>query len=512
MSSPRIKDAAFLILAQAATKGFTFILNQLLLRRITPEIFGIAAYLEFINNTILFFSREAERLTIQRIKSDDPQNTHRAVVNFAYMPILLSWPILGLVYYIQKSSSLFVDTISKLPNFKWIIAILVSLIQIELLAEPLFSLNQFEMNLKIRSKAESLAVFMKCLVTFSVVLLLQNDSLNLISPVFAFALGHVAYSTTTYLQYWLNWSGSYPIISKLKNGCLLESSVVPMFRSLGVQMIFKHLLTEGDTLLVSYLFSVSEQGAYSVISNYGSLLARLLFQPIEETLRVSMTKLLANKDANPKSSYEFMEILIIFYANLCSLVVLGGYSNGSFMLRSILGNNKSWQTSEIFEAFPYYILYIPFMAFNGILEAFLSSASSHKQINQFSVFMSILSVAVLGLLYYLIGELRLGILGLVASNIVNMSLRIVYCCIFMTSFYQEAAYFKPRILLRRMIMPLISALSFLIVQFKVFGHVTTRSFQEFAISLCFCFLCLGVNIWNERSLLKYFIHSKRKLQ
>lgn len=510
MSSPRIKDALFLILAQAATKGFTFILNQLLLRRITPVVFGVAAYFEFINNTVLFFSREAERLTIQRIKCDDSQNTHRAIVNFAYLPLLLSWPILVVVYYIQKSSSLYVETISLIPHFKWLMAILIALIQIELLAEPLYSLSQFEMNMKIRSKAESLAVFMKCLVTFSVILALQKDSYSTISPIFAFALGHLAYSMTTCLLYWLNQLGAYPIVHKLKNGSFLDSSVVPIFRSLCIQMIFKHLLTEGDTLLVSYLLSVSEQGAYSVISNYGSLLARLLFQPIEETLRVSLTKLLANKESSPKSTYESMEILIIFYANLCSLVVLGGYSNGSFMLRSILGNSKSWQKSDVFSVFPYYILYIPFMAFNGILEAFLSSASTHKEINRFSVFMSILSIAVLGLLYYLISELRLGIIGLVISNIINMSLRILYCSNFIASYYKEAADFKPGALLRRVITPVLLALSIFFVQFKIFGHATTNSLKEFVISLCLCVLCLGGNIWNERMLVKKAISFKRK--
>lgn len=510
MSSPRIKDAAFLILAQVVTKGFTFVLNQLLLRRITPEVFGVAAYLEFINNTVLFFSREAERLTIQRIKNDDPHNTHRAVVNFAYLPLFLSWPILALVFYMQKSSSLFLNTICVIPHFWWIVAILFVLIQIELLAEPMYSLSQFEMNLKVRSKAESLAVFMKCLVTFLVILALQKNSYGIISPVFAFALGHLAYALTMYLQYWLNRSGTYPAIRRLKDGSLLESSVVPIFRSLGVQMVFKHLLTEGDTLLVSYLFSVSEQGAYSVISNYGSLLARLLFQPIEETLRVSLTKLLANKEASFKSSYEFMEILVIFYANLCSLVVLGGFSNGSFLIRSILGDNKSWQKSDVFAMFPYYILYIPFMAFNGIFEAFFSSASSHKQINHFSVFMSILSVAVLGLLYYLIGELKLGILGLILSNIVNMSLRIIYCGVCMISYYKEAPDFKPGTLLKRTLTPILTAAIFFLAQFKIIGHATSESFREFVISVLLCFLCLMCNLWNERSLVKNAVSFKRK--
>lgn len=510
MSSPSIKDAALLILSQTVTKGFTFISNQLLLRRITPETFGIANYFDFIVNTVLFFSREAERMSVQRIRRDYPGDTHKAIINFAYLPFLLSWPIFGLVYLMQMSSELYTKTIVSIPNYCWLLAILIALVELDLLSEPFFSLSQFEIDMKIRSKSESLAVFMKCITTFVCIYLLNNGLIPFASPVFAFAFGHLAYSLTLYVIYWLHYTKNYPKISKLASGEYLDRGVFPIWSSLSIQMVFKHLLTEGDTLLISYLFTASEQGVYSLISNYGSLLARLLFQPIEETLRVSMTKLFAKKDKDYQESYIYMEKLTIFYANLCVLVLLGGYSNGAFILRCLLGNNLNWQKSDVFTLFPYYIVYIPFMAFNGIFEGFLSSSCSHKEIRKFSYFMSFLSVVVLAILYVLIGKMNMGVLGLVISNICNMTLRLVYCIIYMRLFYGAKVDTNKSYLLRRLVTPVTVGALVFCAQYALIGRAMTRSFKEFVLSTILCLICLLCNMWNERELIKRLIFKRKK--
>ncbi|RKP30620.1 flippase [Metschnikowia bicuspidata] len=505
-----MKGAIFLILVQAITKGFTFVSNQLLLRSITPEVFGVAAYFEFIVKSVLFFSREAERMSVQRINEDNPQDTHRAVVNFAYLPFLLSWPVLGLVHAMQRSSDIYTSTICSLPNFQWLLAILVLLVEIELLAEPFYSLSQFDVNLKLKSKAESLAVFMKCIVTFVAILFISSLSKSKVTPVMAFALGHLAYSSTFYFVYWRNNNKGYPTISTLRSGTYLNQKVLPIWRSFSLQMILKHLLTGGDTLIVSYFFSASELGAYSVISNYGSLLARLLFQPIEETLHVSMAKMFSGKDKNYKESYASMKALTIFYSNLCSLVVLGGYSNGSFMLFTVLGSSSTWQKSDVFSVFPYYILYIPFMAANGIFEGFFSSVSTHQQIGRFSMFMSLLSIAVSTLLYVLIGKLHMGIIGLIISNIANMVLRITYCLLFMRLFYKDKVNVNLWELMKRLLFPIVLALTAYAAQYTIIGGLMTSTLKEFLISLALCCLSLFGNLWNERALIKSLLSPNLK--
>lgn len=102
--------ATFLMMGQLFTKLVTFILNNLLIRFLSPRIFGITAFLEFIQGTVLFFSRDAIRLSTLRISDsgngiiddddeEEYQETHykskvlQTAVNFAYIPFWIGFPL-----------------------------------------------------------------------------------------------------------------------------------------------------------------------------------------------------------------------------------------------------------------------------------------------------------------------------------------------------------------------------------------------------------------------------------
>lgn len=64
------------------------------------------------------------------------------------------------------------------------------------------------------------------------------------------------------------------------------------------QSVLKHVLTEGDKIVLARAStggstggSLYEQGVYAIASGYGSLAARLLFQPVEEAARLMFSKL-----------------------------------------------------------------------------------------------------------------------------------------------------------------------------------------------------------------------------
>lgn len=514
--SPPASGAAgvsFLILSQVATKAFTFGSNQLLVRNISPEIFGIASYLEFIVESVLFFSREAERNAIQRVTAENAGKTRQIIVNFAHIPLVLGLPIAVAMFWLQKSSSMYAENIAPLPFASYTIALTVGLILLELVAEPLYALNQYSLNFKTRSKIESSAVFVRCMATLGGVLLArkwasdrQFDGL----AVAAFAGGHFAYSAVTLIGYLALALFQVSAVKKVEekkdnesSSFWLDPATLSLWKSLFVQMIFKHLLTEGDHLVVSYLFDVGEQGVYSVIENYGSIVARLLFQPIEESLRMTFTKTFARKDADLPASYKLMENLLVFYSNLCLLLVLGGYTNGGFLLRQLLGRNEKWQGSSVFEYFPQFVLYLPFLAFNGILEAFFSSASTQKQIGSFSAFMSVSSFAVLALLYVLVEKYLWGLAGLIAANMANMTLRIVYCFVYLVFFYQKnkvTTNFAN--IMQRLVVPVLSVATSFGIQQKVFNQIQSNNFEQFFQSVGLCFFCLGAMIYSEKDALR----------
>eukprot|EP00953_Heterococcus_sp_UTEX-ZZ885_P011520 6670-Heterococcus_DN1.PRE.3 len=78
---------------------------------------------------------------------------------------------------------------------------------------------------------------------------------------------------------------------------MCDHHYVSQMRLVGLLMVqsgFKHLLTEGDKIVLTRAqqgASSYQQGVYAVAHNYGSLVARLLFQPIEESARLMFARL-----------------------------------------------------------------------------------------------------------------------------------------------------------------------------------------------------------------------------
>ena len=536
--------ASFLMLTQLFTKMLTFLLNQLLIRLISPRVFGISAYLEFIVSMVLFFSREGERLSIQRtrdISSENDNNTkHRAdkyvegtrvgtlqsIINFGYIPLVVGGPLSVAILVWQYHSQNFQESLLKMPYYRASVLLVWLLIMLELVAEPLYAINQFQLNFKKRSKYESVGVFGRCIITFAIIAIVQKtwrasnleyDGLAVV----AFAAGQFGYSLLIFLQYQLSFASENQMKPLEEQNSLLvrkisaqwentsfyfNEKIFAIWRSLFILMIFKHFLTEGDKLLINYLCTVEEQGTYAVVCNYGSIIARLVFQPIEESLRLLFTKMLSTKsEENMKKSYNVMKYLGIFYLNLSLLIGIAGYSNAAYFLLILLGGKASkWASTGIFDIFPQYIVYIPFLAFNGILEAFFNSVADGSDIRRFSIFMSFLTIIVLCSLYAFIAHFELGLSGLILANALNMTLRIGYCSIYIKSFYSknglEIAYTN---VLKRIAH---SSIMFIIVAYCQYValdyNIKSSSIKDVIKSACLCLVYLIFMLYSDRDILK----------
>jgi hypothetical protein len=71
-----------------------------------------------------------------------------------------------------------------------------------------------------------------------------------------------------------------------------------LLRGLAWQGGLKHLLTEGDRLLLTQLATRPQRGVYAAVSSYGSLVVRLLFAPLEEATRGLLSKLLSSSSGS----------------------------------------------------------------------------------------------------------------------------------------------------------------------------------------------------------------------
>lgn len=516
------KGATFLMMGQLVTKMATFVLNNLLVRFLSPRIFGITAFLEFIVGTALFFSREAVRMSTLRIKdtSEDEKGRSRSdvlqtAVNFAHIPIWIGLPlsIILTTWQYRNINSYFVA----LPYFTWSMFLIWSSIIIELFSEPFFIANQFMLNYGTRSQFESISVTFGSVVNFLVIMGFENwsrgDDVEVTETtregiaIFAFALGKASHSLVLLACYYYNYQ-RYFAPKRLftvrlvrihqpheKRGYFFQDEISQHFRKVYSQLCFKHLLTEGDKLIINSLCTVEEQGIYSLLSNYGSLLTRLLFAPIEESLRLFLARLLSSGDSkNLKLSIQVLKNLTKFYVYLSLMIIIFGPTNSSFLLQFLVGSK--WSTTSVLDTIRVYCFYLPFLALNGIFEAFFQSIATGDQILKHSYFMMVFSGVFLLTSWAFIEYLELSINGLIISNIINMSLRMTYCGLFIQIFSKTVHAGSTIVKLRNFKSVLVVGTAIWVLDWGFIGFV--KNFRQFFINAILAVIMLMVIVLKEK--------------
>ncbi|KAH8814772.1 Rft-1-domain-containing protein [Flagelloscypha sp. PMI_526] len=349
-----------LVFLQLSSRLLTFGLNQFLIRLTTPKAYGTASIqFELLSSTILFLGREGVRNAVLRAKSNNKEVESLNVVE-------QDW-------------------------FYHALAIYVFAALLELITEPGHNHSMVNEKTHLRVRAEGLGVTLKTVSTTDL-------------PLIAYATGQLIYASTVLTVY----------LQSLK--LTPSSPILRLSLTMTSQSIVKHFLTEGDKILISLFARVEDQGGYAIAVNYGSLIARIVFQPIEETLRLYFSKKLPPPDAKDESK---------------KTVVALEES------RTTLSTYLATSAPQILRA---YILYIPFLSVNGGLEAFVSSASSSKDLNRQSSYMVLFSIL------YTISTIALyspylpfnspGDSSLVYANIVNLTARIIFALSFCSRYFK----------------------------------------------------------------------------
>jgi oligosaccharide translocation protein RFT1 len=119
----------------------------------------------------------------------------------------------------------------------------------------------------------------------------------------------------------------------------------------------------------------------SVSSSQGSLVARIVFQPLEEMSRVFFSKVLATTGPGRQSLKQASSALLSILAVQSSLTVIfivfaPAYS--PIALQALLP--RRYMSTSAPDVLAAWIWYIPFLAVNGVLEAFLSSTATPKEL------------------------------------------------------------------------------------------------------------------------------------
>lgn len=485
-SATMVQGASILIIMQLISRLITFIANQLLVRYLTAPLLGLSTQLEVYYLSVLFFARESLRVAIQRQgsisdgvkaptataeeaapapasssektkgsgekesseppkkKTMDPVES-QALINLGYLSIALGTItslILGWMYLAYAN-----PTTLQTPYMVLSLQVYGLAAMVELLSEPCFVLLQSVMLLRTRAAAESIATCMRCLVVFTTAVNANRRGMEV--GVMPWALGQLAYGSALVLVYvssgWRIGSivGYSLLPRRIENANASAFFMSRFYRptirlagSMMTQSLVKHLLTQGDTFLISLLASPVVQGSYALANNYGGLLARLLFQPIEESTRSYFSKLLVKPEKTPSAVREAnksLHTLLRLYLLLSGCVVSIGPFAAPPILSIIVGSR--WDGSGAGDVLAIYCLYVPFLAINGLTESFVASVATETEVHRQSVWMGFFSAMFATSAYVFMGVMGLGAQGLVYANIVNMFCRIVWSLLFIKRYF-----------------------------------------------------------------------------
>jgi oligosaccharide translocation protein RFT1 len=428
-----VKGTTYLIALQASSRVLTFALNQLLLRYTNPSIFGFATIqLELLLTTILFLCREGFRITIQRLPAPGGPNKHaedrtQEVINISWIPVTLGLFLATIIstsfMYNASQESL------QIPYFRTAVRLYAISTIVELLAEPGYNVALYKLQFRTRAICEGSAVIIRCITSFGVSLF-GGPMIGALP----FAYGQLTYSITLLLTYWYFTAGvvSWRLKTTMKNGHRqwLDAGALSLSVANTIQGLVKHVLTEGDKMMISYFCSNEEQGKYSLTGNYGGLIARIVLQPIEEATRSYFSNLLPQdtKVGSVVSSYGHektsqarlvLSSMLHMYLLLSCIVVAIGPPIITTVTPLFLSDN--WLS--ITPVLAWYMYYIPLLAINGILEAFVTATATPTLLRQQSLAWVLFSG-----IFCTVGYLSRhnGATGLVIANCTNLGLRIYW--------------------------------------------------------------------------------------
>jgi oligosaccharide translocation protein RFT1 len=194
-------------------------------------------------------------------------------------------------------------------------------------------------------------------------------------------------------------------------------------------------------MVLAALASLEDQGLYALASNYGGLVARMVFQPLEESSRNVLGKLTASDNgaaSHPErvaTAKAYLSDILHAYGIFSILACVGGPAAIPLAIKIFMG--RHWTSPEMLELLLAYCYYIPFLAFNGITEAFVSSTATNTELRQQTGWMTAFSVAFAAAVYLFLGVCKLGAVGLVWANMVNMALRIMWSHWFIKRYFRS---------------------------------------------------------------------------
>jgi len=333
----------------------------------------------------------------------------------------------------------------------------------------------------------------------------------------------VVYAVLYYASFWfylrpssryrkfLPFATIWDFLPNFRRRPMFDWNLIQLTKSFLSHSLIKQFLTEGERFIMTIfgVLNFGDQGIFDVISNLGSLVARLIFAPLEESAYTFFTLNIERNKTAPEQDQKKFRLATETLSALLKLVAIAGLviwlfgMPYSYLALKIYGGDLliSGQGPSLLR---WYCFYVLFLALNGITECFAMATMQQADVEKHQKRLVIFSCGYLIACFVLVRPF--GSIGFVVANCLNMLLRIFYSCNLIENFFRGTK-FKP--------------LSSLVPNFYVIvGLVACSAAMGFS-SLLFCcdgiinsaahvavggvcVLFVGAQIWiNERELIDF---------
>lgn len=218
--------------------------------------------------------------------------------------------------------------------------------------------------------------------------------------------------------------------------------------SFAKQGIVKQLLTEGEkyVMSVSPVLTFSEQATYDVVNNLGSLAARFIFRPIEDSSYFYFTQMVSRELPLHKQDQHKIRESSTVLSQVCKtvssigLIVLVFGQSYAYTLLWMYGGESFVASGLPVQLLRSHCLAIVLLAVNGVTECYTFATMTSAQLNSYNYLMVFFSISFLIISYVL--TYTFGPVGFIISNCINMFARIMHSIHFINKKYKDTGY-KP---------------------------------------------------------------------
>lgn len=473
-----LENASFNIIFQIVFRCITFIINAWVIRNVGHEVLGIMnVRLLLLESTILFLSREPFHRACLGQKDKTPW---RDLFNQIWLSVPVSC-VLSLVFVYIWLNLLPLGHPEHAAQYEFACWSVAFSCVLELCGANLSLVAQLFCFIKLKVALDTLHIFIRTVLFLSIVIYDRSLALVAFSVAQVGSIGSIVISYYIFFYWYIKNKSVYTkgkirtklipviVITSLYNemedfqftslGDFLpkySGSLSTMFNkrlstltySFAKQGVVKQILTEGEkyVMSVSPVMTFTEQATYDVVNNLGSLAARFIFRPIEDSSYFYFTQMV-NRDLpltkqDETKIQESCAVLSRVCKVVCSIgliVLVFGQSYARTLL--MLYGGESFVASGLpVQLLRSHCLAIVLLAINGITECYAFATMTSAQLNSYNYLMVLFSISFIMLSYVL--TYIFGPVGFIISNCINMFVRILHSMHFINNKYKGTDY-KP---------------------------------------------------------------------